>query len=166
MTDKAAIDDSSEAIFVGKNATYYLNEWTRVDRRTHKMSWNWAAFSLGPIWLVYRKMYRQTLFFVAGFALLCWVASFVGLAGFVSESLSYSSSIAFGIFGNLLYKTHAERTIQRIESDAAPRSEIAARLRRKGGTSWLAALLLTAVSIAMVYAFVAVPESYIGWLPV
>ena len=45
------------AAIVGAKANYYLPRFRRISRNGSNTSWNWAAFFLGPLWLLYRKMY-------------------------------------------------------------------------------------------------------------
>ncbi|QSN63742.1 DUF2628 domain-containing protein [Caballeronia sp. M1242] len=48
--------DRDMALFVGKNIEYYSRKWVIQNTRMSKRTWNGAAFLLGPVWLVYRKM--------------------------------------------------------------------------------------------------------------
>lgn len=43
--------------FVGHKSSYYLPRFRRMARSGKSLSWNWAAFIFGPLWLLYRKMY-------------------------------------------------------------------------------------------------------------
>ncbi len=43
--------------FVGAKANYYMPRFRRMARNGSSVSWNWAAFIFGPLWLLYRKMY-------------------------------------------------------------------------------------------------------------
>ena len=45
------------AATVNSKADYYLPRFRRMFRTGNNTSWNWAAFLLGPFWLMYRKMY-------------------------------------------------------------------------------------------------------------
>lgn len=45
------------AAVVGINTAYYLPRFERMAKSGNKISWNWAAFLLSPLWLLYRKQY-------------------------------------------------------------------------------------------------------------
>ncbi|WP_249179642.1 DUF2628 domain-containing protein [Burkholderia dolosa] len=47
------------AAYVGKKAAWYENKWAIAASRKNRLSWNWAACFLGPIWIAYRCMYWQ-----------------------------------------------------------------------------------------------------------
>ncbi|MGL4623394.1 MAG: DUF2628 domain-containing protein [Culicoidibacterales bacterium] len=53
---RSGVLESEYANYIQKNQNYYLPKFCL---RGGKVSWNWAAFFLGPLWLVYRKMYAQ-----------------------------------------------------------------------------------------------------------
>lgn len=43
---------------VKKNIHKYIPRFIITDKTGRKVSWNWAAFLFGPVWLLYRKMYK------------------------------------------------------------------------------------------------------------
>lgn len=45
------------AATVGINTAYYLPRFRRMAYSGSKISWNWAAFLLAPLWLLFRKQY-------------------------------------------------------------------------------------------------------------
>lgn len=69
------------------------------------------------------------------------------LANLINASL-------FGLFGNSLYLWHAERKMRKLMALNLPREELLVRLRRAGGTSWTALLVLlggVALSVGAYY---------------
>jgi hypothetical protein len=126
--------------FVGPRAEYYVARWPRAgDSRA--LGFNWAAFFLGFVWLLYRRMY-----------LWFWIAiGLVFVLGFVEELLLMTVGVtqvplldtlitiaiasAFGTFGTYWYYLHARRQVKRLNQGAEPSLET---LSRAGGTSWVA----------------------------
>ncbi len=51
-------NDEEQALgaFVGVNTGYYIPRFRQI-RQSRSAGWNWAAFLLGPLWLLYRKQY-------------------------------------------------------------------------------------------------------------
>ncbi|WP_457638579.1 DUF2628 domain-containing protein, partial [Persephonella sp.] len=44
-------------LFIGKNADYHIEKFKKFEETGGALSWNWAAFFLGIVWMLYRKMY-------------------------------------------------------------------------------------------------------------
>jgi hypothetical protein len=90
--------------FIGKHADYYLRKFRNFSRRgtnSFAVTWNWSAFFLGFIWMLYRKMYLWALaaFFIA----------------FTPVALPLTM-IGWGIVGNYLYYLHARKKIVEYKS--------------------------------------------------
>ncbi|MDO4794717.1 MAG: GYF domain-containing protein [Brachymonas sp.] len=142
------------ALFVGENYSFYARRWAESDQRFGgKLSWNWAAFFLGPIWMVYRKMYAHCAALLAASLVLTAIAQASGAS--VEDILKWQMqagpaiSFLLGLFGNWLYRLHAERKVRQI-IDASGHSEQARLLlARQGGVNLTTALaLLTLVVLA------------------
>lgn len=101
-----AIDPSNDPIieeefrtFIGKKADHYLRKFRNFSGRGTNgfaVTWNWSAFFLGFIWMLYRKMYLWALvaFFIA-FTPVAFPLTMIG----------------WGIVGNYLYYLHARKKI-------------------------------------------------------
>ncbi|WP_250527095.1 DUF2628 domain-containing protein [Caballeronia sp. GAWG2-1] len=147
-TAAAAGLDKDMAAFVGKNVEYYAGKWSAKDKNGNiKPTWNVAAFFGGPVWFAYRKMYWQA------------VAVFVGgtflnlLLGLISDSLgevsSYALMFAWAFSGNLIYRAHVEKAVERIRAEVLLPGERAEQLKLRGGTSAMAGWIASAVSLAI-----------------
>ncbi len=122
-----AIDPSNESIieeefkiFIGKNADYYLYKFRNFSVRganSFAVTWNWSAFFLGFIWMLYRKMYLWAL-----------IAFFIA---FTPVALPLTM-IGWGIVGNYLYYLHARKKILEYKSRQSQISirPVPVRLRR------------------------------------
>lgn len=107
MTPGASTDqvrDEDYRAFIGKNADRYVSQFRsfqNAGRDRFAVTWNWSAFFLGFIWMLYRKMYLWALlaFLIAmtpvGFPLIM---------------------IGWGITGNYLYYVQARKKILDITS--------------------------------------------------
>jgi len=126
-------------MFVGENYPYYQAQWKKMaDKQKTPMSWNWAAFFLGVVWLVYRKMYNYALIF-AGFMVLDMVVElFFQLPQAVSSVVNLMIALAFGFYGNALYKLHMTNKASEIVATYPP-DQVNAELSAEGGVNHLAA---------------------------
>lgn len=127
-------DEEHFANFVGKNKGYYQRKWAGVNDPSSSVSWNWAAFFLGPFWLGYRKMYRHIFIWFGLFLLLDLFDVLIGNTYEVS-SINYIVSFVLyllvGMFGNALYYRHAKKQVEKNKFTYADGSE----LKYVGGTS-------------------------------
>ena len=84
--------------FVGPNADYYLQAWAAADPNGGRQAlrWNWPAFFLNVIWMLYRKMYLQA---AVTFVIFCM------------PGVNIILHILVGAFANYLYYKHAKAKI-------------------------------------------------------
>jgi len=151
-----ALLDHEEALrtFIGKNYEYYANKWGLMPDRKSKSSFNWGGFFLGPLWMVYRKMYLYSWVFVGiGFAI-----GFLEMIFNVPKSISNATNIALavtvGIQGNSWYRNHVENKIREVMASAASSEAARAELARRGGISgWVVMLGFIAAWVALVFGF-------------
>lgn len=155
--------------FVGeKKASYYWTHWFgREQRHLGSAGFNTPAFFLNLWWLLYRRMFREfavAVGAVMGIEIVLAVLEQVAHWGDLSRALDQAGRIAIGAtigaMGNGLYLRRAKAVVAAAraqESDPARRLEL---IRRKGGVSWLAALLGVAgtIAIGVLMAFVAASE--------
>jgi hypothetical protein len=132
--------------FVGPNAEYYLQGWANVkpDGDIQRLRWNWPAFFLNIVWLLYRRMYR---YFWIGFGVLVAVAIFeevatpllsIGTPNYVNFSLNLTIAYYFGSFGTSLYYRHAAEEIRRTKAQLFTPDAVA----RAGGVRLLWAVVV------------------------
>lgn len=142
------------ALFVGENYPFYARRWAESDQRFGgKVSWNWAAFFLGPVWMVYRKMYAHCAILLAASIVLTGLAQAAGAAveDIVKWQMYAGPAISFllGLFGNWLYRQHAERKVRQITAANGQSEQARLLLARQGGVNLTTALaLLTIVVLA------------------
>lgn len=154
------------AAVVGQRADYYLPRFKQLSR-TKAGGWNWAAFLLGPYWLLYRKMYlyggvmltlQLVEFFITEYVFRKlsitnyqdMYTAFAGAADNRATALYLLSiwlisaiilllRVVIGATGNRLYKNHCTAAIRKAREKVPDLS--AAELATTGGTSLGIALI-------------------------
>lgn len=139
------------ASVVGGNFPIYRQRW-RLDQgiATASGTWHWPAFLLGPIWMMYRRMYRLAAMWVGLLLLISVVETLLDVPEGVSLVITIALSVTTGTFGNTWYLAHCQRLIAQARAvsggdDARLRSELTAR----GGTSVVATLAAIVISVVL-----------------
>ena len=71
-----------------KEQEYYIKQFDKIDRK--ELSWNWAAFFFGPLWLMYRKSYVGLLNY-AVFSMVLLIVDVV--QPFVAKNVVYGTAV-------------------------------------------------------------------------
>jgi hypothetical protein len=152
-------DSKLEEVFVGKNYDYYINKWNKLENKKSKISWNWAAFFLGPFWFGYRKMYIPVLFIAVMYFILDLFLYIIQYQ-FTEETYYFDPienllllplSIFVSLFGNYYYLKHTDRNIEKVNLQPLNPEQKRTWLKRKGGSSWLGVVFT--IAIIFVYGF-------------
>lgn len=167
------------AAVVGSNTLYYMDRFRRTNQNK-TCGWNWAAFLLGPVWMLYRKQYFWGVFlFIV--ETVCSVFSNlfshsiyqagnttmnVPLAQMMESPWFTAATIAstviigvrvlLGLFGNNLYFTLCKNKIQKAKLEIPDISSF--ELTTKGGVSFVLAItfyFLSSLVTNIVYTFIA-----------
>ncbi|WP_354685124.1 DUF2628 domain-containing protein [Cupriavidus necator] len=152
---KASIrDDAALAAFVGARYPFYHARWARAEV-SGGMSWNWAACLLGPFWMAYRRMYWQ----VGVYALIVCAEPVVhallrlDMPLILSRPMLVVLALLLGMYGNELYRWHAEGTVRRLREYHWSPERVNDSLARCGRTSWpgvfAMALLLAVMAVSL-----------------
>ena len=142
--------------FVSKNDEYYRQQWMFASPVEPKSSWNWAAFLLGGIWMVYRKMYLHAGILFATIFVITFVELALGASFIAASAINLLILSIVGGSGNNWYKKHTVKMIDEIASTAPPQ-QAKEELARKGGTNLIAAwasgifILLSIMPFALQY---------------
>ena len=108
-----------------EKAAYYVPKFQQIQATGQKTSWNWCSFLFGPYWLVYRKMYLLAVLLLVIPMVVTGTLEGIGYAlfedgSFVLNSLASLIGIAIavlmGLFGNYIYKVHADKKINELLS--------------------------------------------------
>jgi hypothetical protein len=143
--------------FVGRNADYYLERWSWLTGpKRSGAGLNVAALLLGWFWLLYRKLYlAAALIFVTGYLLFA--------VGMPLSVLCVALGMSLGNSANSLYLDRARKVIARARAQCRPGEDHLAIIARRGGTSLLGAISLSAaLSRAIAIAQVVLVQA--GWL--
>lgn len=126
------ISDDDIRAFTGKE--YYVKARHRIKK------WNWAAFFLGNLWLLYRKMYL----FGFSYLLFSYLIDF-----FLPESyIILIIGIIFGFIGNSIYLKFVEKKIQHISSMGVDESTRVSLLQKQGKPNlWLPILVAVLIGV-------------------
>jgi len=138
------------ATFIGiPNDKYYIQKWLELEE-SNKYSFNIGAFFFGLLWLVYRKMYVESIILL-GFILLEGMIEEFLLAQFdyfdatttnlISIVVSIAISTIVGFLGNKLYLNHTNRKIEAIKKEKHSAEAYQQILKERGGTSMTAAII-------------------------
>ena len=132
-----SVEEASLAEFIGPENEYYLDQWSRMqEERT--LSFHLWALALGPFWLLYRQLFRETALYVAfflGLGLLRWS----GIGFWLYENVFLLARVGIlhlilGLSANRLYLQSCKRQVEKILSTTEGEEQKEA-LRRKGGVS-------------------------------
>ena len=90
------------------NNVDYYNKWQdRYPGKNFFVSWNWPAFFVGHIWLIYRRCYLGALaMYIAQVVLITFVSNWAMLiddTGILMILLNLLSAIPVGMFANSFY---------------------------------------------------------------
>jgi len=142
MQNQDSLINQAEAeAFIGKKSDYYLEKWGNPTQASH----NWAAYLGGIGWLLYRKMYIEALVLLALWTLLdvlLWPLPFFDT---IDRAVTMGIWILVGTYGNTLYHRKFLRVTRK--GDHLEGEERLRFLNKKGGTSILAAVVLTPVFV-------------------
>lgn len=146
--------------FFGKGDTYYMRQLQRL-RDGERTEFNFAAFFLGYLWMLYRKMYLVPLalflaILVEG-TLEELILYFLGVGPDAARVIQFVITLVVGIivgtYADRVYIWHAERQIRAVLAEGHHVDEvITTRIELRGGTSWAPVLLFIAAIALLIFA--------------
>ncbi|HMK64428.1 MAG TPA: DUF2628 domain-containing protein [Thermodesulfobacteriota bacterium] len=140
------VDEDAFKAYIGKDADFYLKKFRSFRGRedSFAVTWNWPAFWLGFIWMLYRKMYL--------WALIAFLLVFTPMAHLLVM-------IGWGVCGNYLYYRQARKKILEYKSRQAL-SPGSLSLKELGGVNrwvWVVGIVFFLFMMAiMVFGFLLV----------
>ncbi|MEO7298559.1 MAG: DUF2628 domain-containing protein [Verrucomicrobiota bacterium] len=144
--------------FVGQNADHYFSRWTPLIQGQNWTSFNWAAFFLTGVWLLYRKMYKPALIFFGIIILesiLEWSVFGDETPRGLERLVGLTAAIVCGAYGNRWYLAHATKVIVQVRAQDLPGNAFMDAISKRGGTSVGAALgFFAAVALIFLACFV------------
>lgn len=156
-------DDTREELktFVGDKFEYFFSKWIMFDNGKW-VSFNLAAFFLGMIWFLYRKMYLEAVVIFGCLLLEGFLMELIFEEGttiyiIVDSITTIVYSLLICVSANYLYMKSAERKIAKLKDKGYSKEELLMRIEQKGGTSMASVLLVIAILIL----FAVVVSSYL-----
>ncbi|MDH3620827.1 MAG: pilin [Gammaproteobacteria bacterium] len=143
--------------YVGpKNADYYERKFEHIKSGGGSISWNWPAFFITSIWLLYRKMWLNAFLYwivlPVALMILAVVATLVispNAGGIVYYGLYFLIAfVLVPMLANRLYYRHAQAKANKVASITSSAEQQAAELSRIGGTSNVVLVVVPFILIA------------------
>lgn len=131
-----------EAYF-GRSKDYYLAQFKNDEIQ---LRFSFYAFFFSLYWFVFRKMYKQAfiLFLLSVFLEIILFLVFGDLGSYLLFLLFLSIC---GFIGNNLYMKKARRVVEKVKDKYDNQEEQIEYLRKKGGVSYPAVIVLFVVSV-------------------
>ena len=138
--------EQDRALFVGlKYESYYQAQFEKITPKKQYAGFNIAAFFLGVVWLFYRKMYSYG-FMAIGLIVAIGIVEI--LLGIESSGANIGLAVAFGMFGNTLYRHHVDQQIAKIRQLGS--GNVHTELENRGGTNLIAGSILLVMWLGLV----------------
>lgn len=132
--------------FAGKRNKVYEKKWEKLSTKKTPISWNWASFFLSLFWFTYRKMNVYAYVFLS-IIVVVDVLSILFLKKTLPGSTMAPAYVVLALFANKLYFDFALSKVKKLKNLYPDRDERLEMLRKRGGVSWLHALLFVLVMI-------------------
>jgi hypothetical protein len=152
--------------YLGSQSQYYLDYYDQY-QEGQKASFNFAAFLVAALWMMYRKMWIEILVFMGAAVSIDLIIEFLldqfGMKPQLIEYISFGSnillSLIFATYANYFYIKKAERDIRSVTRKTDNEDERIELLQQKGGTTWIPfIIILVGVLVVMMINN--------GWIPV
>jgi Tfp pilus assembly protein PilE len=161
MDQRSPAEEDLYRVAVGENkADYYVPLFQRFDAGGSHVSWNWPAFFVTFLWLLYRRMYGYALiyFFALPFALATFGALIFVALGKTAGGIGYLITviavpwIAVPMFVNALYHLHVKSRIEKAWVGAPSPEAVLQRLigQRSTANGWVIAAIAGFVGIFVI----------------
>ena len=138
--------EQDRVLFIGvKYESYYQAQFEKITPRKQYAGFNIAAFFLGVVWLFYRKMYSYG-FMAIGLIVAIGIVEI--LLGIESSGANIGLAVAFGMFGNTLYRHHVDQQIAKTRQLGS--GSVNTELENRGGTNIVAGSILLVIWLGLV----------------
>ena len=138
--------EQDRALFVGaKYESYYQAQFEKITPKKQYAGFNIAAFFLGVVWLFYRKIYSYGFMAIGLIVVIGMVEIILGIE---SSGANIGLAVAFGMFGNTLYKYHVDQQIAKIHQLGS--GSVHTELENRGGTNLIAGSILLVIWLGLI----------------
>ena len=137
--------EQDRALFVGlKYESYYQAQFEKITPKKQYAGFNIAAFFLGVVWLFYRKMYSYGFMYIGLIVVIGMVEILLGIE---SSGANIGLAVAFGMFGNTLYRHHVDQQIAKIRQLGS--GNVHTELENRGGTNLIVGSILLVIWLGL-----------------
>ena len=143
-----------------KDSSYYLEE-LRKYQNGQKISFNDFASSVGPLWALHRKMYKETvfIFFFILFEFFIWKHFLPNNISYFLKSTTHlllivTNCAIMGFFGNYFYILRAVKNVQLAKSRFIDKNKQKEFLIKNGGTSFISVVIGFLLILALIFILV------------
>ena len=138
--------EQDRTLFVGaKYESYYQAQFEKITPKKQYAGFNIAAFFLGVVWLFYRKIYSYGFMAIGLIVVIGMVEILLVIE---SSGANIGLAVAFGMFGNTLYKHHVDQQIAKIHQLGS--GSVHTELENRGGTNLIAGSILLVMWLGLV----------------
>ena len=138
--------EQDRALFIGvKYESYYQAQFEKITPKKQYAGFNIAAFFLGVVWLFYRKMYSYGFMAIGLIVVIGMVEILLGIE---SSGANIGLAVAFGMFGNTLYRHHVDQQIAKTRQLGS--GSVNTELENRGGTNIVAGSILLVIWLGLV----------------
>ncbi len=132
--------------FIGEKADYYMEKFEKFEKG-NSVSWNWAAFFFGVLWMFYRKMYLYGLGALGFITIVNVALEIMKTSPVINLGVSLWLWVGFGVFGNYIYYLFVKNKIKEIKEKNQNSQEIIQILERFGGVNKLVLYIFGALAV-------------------
>ncbi|WP_456402382.1 DUF2628 domain-containing protein [Persephonella sp.] len=132
--------------FIGEKADYYMEKFEKFEKG-NSVSWNWAAFFFGVLWMFYRKMYLYGLGALGFITIVNVALEIMKTSPVINLGVSLWLWVGFGVFGNYIYYLFVKNKIKEIKEKNQNSQEIIQILERSGGVNKLVLYIFGALAV-------------------
>ncbi|HZF16765.1 MAG TPA: pilin [Steroidobacteraceae bacterium] len=168
MNDPLTITDEQRyRAAVGPKGDFYVPKFLRFDAGGSKQSWNWPAFFLGVVWMLYRRMWSTAvyLFLISiGLGLIEALIVEPGVGKQMADVIGYGINLAcmlvVGVIANALYHRRIKLRITSVAQSGLDDFQVFRALERGPHTSMVGVIigaLFLILVVAGILAAIAIP---------
>ncbi len=152
-----ADDDLFQAYF-GTKTEYYNGVLEKI-KANKIIVFGVFPFLLSIFWMLYRKMYLYAFVLTIIISIVSEFAESIYISNSNNINLTtitivqnLSIAIIFGLFGNWLYISDAQRKINKLKNKYNNEHDLIEKIKQEGGTNWFAPLILLGLIILLLVA--------------
>ncbi len=155
---KNMVDDDLFQAYFGTKTEYYNGVLEKI-KANKIIIFGVFPFLLSIFWMLYRKMYLYAFVLTIIISIVSEFAEsiYISISNNVNLTTitivqNLSIAIIFGLFGNWLYISDAQRKINKLKTKYKNEHDLIEKVKQEGGTNWFAPLILLGLIILLLVA--------------